>query len=55
MLDGGCRVTVLDELGRPQVAEVKTGDLWYFPPGAAAFAAGRRSGWRRIFARLRQW
>src|SRR6202790_977730 len=33
MLDGGCRVTVLDELGRPQVADVKTGDLWYFPPG----------------------
>ena len=33
MLDGGCRVTILDELGRPQVADVKTGDLWYFPPG----------------------
>jgi oxalate decarboxylase len=33
MLDGRCRITVLDELGRPQVADVKTGDLWYFPPG----------------------
>ena len=33
MLDGGCRVTILDELGRPQVADVTTGDLWYFPPG----------------------
>jgi oxalate decarboxylase len=33
MLTGRCRITVLDELGRPQVADVKTGDLWYFPPG----------------------
>jgi len=33
MLDGKCRVTVIDEEGRPQVADVKTGDLWYFPPG----------------------
>jgi oxalate decarboxylase len=33
MLDGSCRITVLDEQGRPQVADVKTGDLWYFPAG----------------------
>ena len=33
MVDGRCRITVLDELGRPQVEDVKTGDLWYFPPG----------------------
>jgi oxalate decarboxylase len=33
MLDGKCRVTIIDEEGRPQVADVKTGDLWYFPPG----------------------
>lgn len=33
MLDGRCRITILDELGRPQVADVKQGDLWYFPPG----------------------
>jgi oxalate decarboxylase len=33
MLDGRCRITILDELGRPQVADVKTGDLWYFPAG----------------------
>jgi oxalate decarboxylase len=33
MLDGKCRITVLDELGRAQVGDVKTGDLWYFPPG----------------------
>src|ERR1700722_1832945 len=33
MLDGKCRITILDELGRPQVADVKTGALWYFPPG----------------------
>ena len=31
--DGVCRVTILDEQGRPQVADVKTGDLWFFPPG----------------------
>ena len=33
MLDGKCRVTVLDELGRPEVRDVQTGDLWYFPAG----------------------
>src|ERR1700723_1304555 len=33
MTDGSCRITVLDKLGRPQVADVKTGDLWYFPSG----------------------
>jgi oxalate decarboxylase len=33
MLDGKCRVTVLDEEGRSSVQDVKAGDLWYFPPG----------------------
>jgi oxalate decarboxylase len=33
MLDGQCRITVIDEQGRPQVADVKGGDIWYFPPG----------------------
>ena len=33
MTYGNCRVTVLDAQGRPYVADVKTGDLWYFPPG----------------------
>jgi oxalate decarboxylase len=33
MTDGKCRVTTLDEDGRPQVADVSAGDLWYFPPG----------------------
>jgi oxalate decarboxylase len=33
MLNGECRVTVLDEEARPQVADVRSGDLWYFPPG----------------------
>jgi oxalate decarboxylase len=33
MLDGTCRVTVIDEEGRPQVGDVNTGDLWYFPAG----------------------
>jgi oxalate decarboxylase len=31
--DGVCRVTIIDELGRPQVADTKVNDLWYFPPG----------------------
>jgi oxalate decarboxylase len=34
MTYGNCRVTVLDTAGRPYVADVKAGDLWYFPPGA---------------------
>jgi oxalate decarboxylase len=34
MTYGTCRVTVLDAEGRPYVADVKEGDLWYFPPGA---------------------
>lgn len=34
MTYGACRVTVLDAGGRPYVADVKEGDLWYFPPGA---------------------
>ena len=31
---GGCRVTVLDVEGHAYVADVKAGDLWYFPAGA---------------------
>jgi oxalate decarboxylase len=34
MTYGTCRVTVLDTQGRPYVADVKEGDLWYFPSGA---------------------
>jgi oxalate decarboxylase len=34
MTYGTCRVTVFDAHGRPYVADVKEGDLWYFPPGA---------------------
>ena len=33
MVDGKCRITVLDGTGRPAVRDVKQGDLWYFPPG----------------------
>jgi oxalate decarboxylase len=33
MTYGNCRVTILDRDGRPQVADVKEGDLWYFPAG----------------------
>lgn len=30
---GACRVTILDEKGRAYVADVKEGDIWYFPAG----------------------
>ena len=33
MTYGNCRVTILDQAGRPQVADVKEGDMWYFPAG----------------------
>jgi oxalate decarboxylase len=33
MTYGNCRVTVLDAVGRPYVADVAEGDLWYFPAG----------------------
>jgi len=33
MTFGNCRVTILDQMGRPEVADVKEGDLWYFPAG----------------------
>src|SRR6201985_2093434 len=30
---GTCRIPIPDELGRPHTADVKEGDLWYFPAG----------------------
>jgi oxalate decarboxylase len=33
MTYGHCRITVLDAHGRPYVADVAEGDLWYFPAG----------------------
>src|SRR6202022_4792884 len=33
MTYGNCRITVLDPEGRPYVADVKEGDIWYFPAG----------------------
>src|SRR6266446_10318299 len=30
---GTCRVTILDTMGRPQVADLQEGHLWYFPAG----------------------
>ncbi|HZZ30548.1 MAG TPA: cupin domain-containing protein [Phenylobacterium sp.] len=33
MVDGKCRVTVLDGEGRPAARDVTVGDLWYFPAG----------------------
>jgi oxalate decarboxylase len=33
MTYGSCRITILDEKGRPYIADVNEGDLWYFPAG----------------------
>ena len=33
MTYGNCRVTVLNSMGQPYVADVKEGDIWYFPAG----------------------
>jgi oxalate decarboxylase len=33
MTYGSCRITVLNETGRPYIADVNEGDLWYFPAG----------------------
>jgi oxalate decarboxylase len=33
MTYGTCRITIIDENGRPEVADVHEGDLWYFPAG----------------------
>jgi len=33
MVSGECRITTIDTLGRPEVSDVATGDIWYFPPG----------------------
>jgi oxalate decarboxylase len=33
MTYGVCRITVIDPVGRPYVADVKEGDIWYFPAG----------------------
>jgi oxalate decarboxylase len=33
MTYGSCRATVLDAEGRPYIADLQAGDLWYFPAG----------------------
>lgn len=33
MVSGEVRITTIDSLGRAEVADVRAGDLWYFPPG----------------------
>ncbi len=33
MLDGNARITCIDEHGRNFIADVRKGDLWYFPSG----------------------
>ena len=33
MTNGRCRITTLDDKGRPSVDDVGPGDLWYFPAG----------------------
>jgi oxalate decarboxylase len=33
MVSGEVRITTIDTKGRAEVADVQTGDIWYFPPG----------------------
>ena len=33
MTYGACRITTVDEYGQSYIADVKEGDLWYFPSG----------------------
>lgn len=33
MTNGKCRITTLDDQGRPSIDDVGPGDLWYFPAG----------------------
>jgi len=44
MTYGNCRVTVIDPMGRPYVADVKEGDIWYFPAGYPHSLQGLRPG-----------
>lgn len=30
---GRCRITTIDQRGRPSIEDVEAGDIWYFPPG----------------------
>jgi len=51
MTYGNCRVTILDQDGRPQVADVKDGDLWYFPAGLPHSLQGLDpDGWEFVIA-----
>jgi len=42
MTHGNCRVTIIDQDGRPAVADAKEGDLRYFPAGLPHSLQGRR-------------
>src|SRR5271156_4066937 len=33
MVSGEVRITTIDTKGRAEVADVQSGDIWYFPPG----------------------
>src|SRR6202051_2539177 len=44
MTYGTCRITTLDELGRPYIADVEEGDLWYFPAGLPHSLQGGGAG-----------
>src|ERR1700747_2620022 len=46
---GNCRITILDQEGRPQVADVKQGDLWYFPAGLPHSLQGLGPGGTDLF------
>lgn len=44
MIMGGARITAVDQNGRNFIADVCTGDLWYFPPGIPHSIQGLSGG-----------
>jgi oxalate decarboxylase len=44
MIDGGARVTAVDQNGQNFADDVQTGDLWYFPPGIPHSIQGLKDG-----------
>lgn len=44
MIRGQARITAIDQDGRNFIADVQTGDLWYFPPGLPHSIQGLEEG-----------
>ena len=44
VIAGSCRISILDEEGRPFIDDVSVGDLWYFPAGLPHSIQGLADG-----------